>query len=301
MIKTVLGDIPENSLGITLSHEHICNYCEYLRMMAGEKYLDTKLLIDTAVEYLKFLKNEYGLASIIDCSTVNIGRDIDILKEVSERAEINIVCSTGFYYTNEPVMAAMSAESIGEIISVDAAIINAGVIKCAVEDSEINGFTEKLLIASAISQKATGLPIIMHTNANNQNGIKALKILIEAGANPKSVTVGHLSDTEDLEYIEKIASFGCYIGYDRLYDNHSDEYINKTVNAIKQLCAGGFENQLLLSHDATFFSGFDAVPKIIEKPRFDYCFEHILPKLPKEFTDIIMIENPAQMLSNREE
>ena len=33
MIKTVLGDIRDNELGITLVHEHICCYSEYLNAL----------------------------------------------------------------------------------------------------------------------------------------------------------------------------------------------------------------------------------------------------------------------------
>ena len=35
-IKTVLGNIPEQDLGITLAHEHICCYSEYPYQMAEE-------------------------------------------------------------------------------------------------------------------------------------------------------------------------------------------------------------------------------------------------------------------------
>ena len=34
---------------------------------------------------------------------------------------------------------------------------------------------------------------------------------------PNAVTVGHLSDADDPEYVKSIASYGCYIGLDRMY------------------------------------------------------------------------------------
>lgn len=43
-IKTVLGNIPEQDLGITLAHEHICCYSEYLYQMLGRSYLDKEKL-----------------------------------------------------------------------------------------------------------------------------------------------------------------------------------------------------------------------------------------------------------------
>ena len=101
--------------------------------------------------------------------------------------------------------------------------MNAGVIKCAVEHETISPFQEKLLRACAKTQLQLGLPIVLHTNAKNQNATKALPILLSEGVTPSSVTVGHLSDTDDFDFIKNIASCGCYIGLDRLYQGISQE------------------------------------------------------------------------------
>lgn len=296
LFKTVLGEVTANELGIVLSHEHICCYNEYLYIMAGKQYLSKEELLNVSVKYLKELKEKYGLNTFIDCTPVNIGRDIELLKEVSQKSGVNIVCSTGFYYTEETVLYNASAELIAEYIVKDAENINAGIIKCAVENETISDFNKKLLIASAIAQKTLGLPIVLHTNASNKNGIKALEILLSEGVKPEAITLGHLSDTEDLEYVKQIGEYGCFIGFDRLYDNKDEEYINRKVNNIKYLCKSGYADKILLSHDAPFFNGFEATPKINEKPRFSYCFEYILPKLSKQIAEEIMTKNPVKML-----
>lgn len=294
--KTVLGDITESDLGITLSHEHICCYSDYLYQMARDKYLDKERLLNVAVDYLKSLKEKYCLNTFIDCTPVNIGRDIELLKKVSQKSEVNIVCSTGFYCTEEPVLYNSSAELIAEYIVKDTENINAGIIKCAVENETISDFNKKLLIASAIAQKTLGLPIVLHTNANNKNGLKALEILLSEGVKAQAITVGHLSDTEELEYIKQIAEIGCFIGLDRLYDNCSEKYISKKIETVAELCDAGYEDKILLSHDALFFNGFEEKPTINKCPRFSYCFDNILPKLSNQLAQKIMIENPIKML-----
>lgn len=296
LFKTVLGDIPISDLGVTLAHEHICCYSDYLYQMAGDKYLDKERLLNVAVDYLKSLKEKYFLNTIIDCTPVNIGRDVALLKEVSQKSGVNIICSTGFYYTEEPMLYKASAELIAEYIVKDAEKVNAGIIKCAVENETISDFNKKLLIASAIAQKTLGLPIVLHSNANNKNGIKALEILLTEGVKPQAITVGHLSDTDDFEYIKQIAKKGCYIGFDRIYGNYSEEYIAKKIKAIIEICDTGYEDQILLSHDALFFNGFDSEPTINEKPRFSYCFANILPSLSKQLAEKVMIKNPIKML-----
>jgi phosphotriesterase-related protein len=297
MIKTVLGDIKEGAVGITLPHEHICCYSEYAYMMAREDYLDKGELEGGAVSYLKELKEKYGLSTFVDCTPINIGRDNELLKRVSYKSEVNIVSSTGFYYTDETVLYNTPRERLAGYIVTDARATNAGIIKCAVEQKELTPFGEKLLRACAAAHLQTGLPIVMHTNAKNKNALKALEILFSEGVNPNAVTVGHLSDTDDLEYVKSIAERGCYIGLDRLYQNISDEYISKKAQSIFELCKAGHEDQILLSHDALFFNGFEAEPKINPQPRFSYCFDHVLPKLPKLLSNKLMIQNPMRMLT----
>ena len=215
-IRTVLGDIEDNKLGITLQHEHICCYSEYLFQMAGRQYLDKELLCITAIECLTELKEKYRLGTFVDCTPVNIGRDIDLLKRVSQDTGVNIICSTGFYYTEELLLCNMDVKSIAEYIMTDAEAAHAGIIKCAVEKEIMSMYDEKILRASARAQLQLGLPIVLHTNANKQNGIKALEVLLSEGVNAQRITVAHLSDTDDLEYLQRIAKYGCFIGLDRL-------------------------------------------------------------------------------------
>lgn len=294
--KTALGDVSESDLGVTLVHEHICCFSEYAYQMAGADYLDKNALADTATVYLKELKKNYGLSTFVDCTPINIGRDVELLKRISEQSEINIICSTGFYYTDEPVLYNASAEQLCKYMVADAYAVNAGIIKCAVENETISNFQEKLLRSSAKAHLHLGLPIVLHTNAKNQNALKALEILFSEGVKPNAVTVGHLSDTDDLEYVKGIASYGCYIGLDRLYENTSEEYVSKKARSILELCRAGYEDQVLLSHDALFFNGFEAEPEIREQPRFSYCFDYIFPQLPKSLSDKLMVQNPMRML-----
>ena len=295
MIKTVLGNIADGELGITLPHEHICCFSEYFYKMGGRAYLDKELLARASINYLKELKQKHGLRSFIDCTPVNIGRDIELLKRVSYESGVNIIASTGFYYTNEPLFN-KDAEYIAQYLTMDAESVNAGVIKAAVEYEEISPFDKNLLKAYAITQKNLGFPIVLHTNARNKNALAALEILLSEGVSPSAITVGHLSDTEDFGYINGIAKLGCFVGLDRMYAHTTEEYISKKLDCINSLCEKGYADKILVSHDALFFNGFDKAPKINEKPRFAYIFENIIPRLDKDIAEKIMAKNPRKML-----
>ena len=296
-INTVSGKININSVGAVLSHEHICCYSEYLLEMAGKEYVDKEKIATESITELKRLKDTYGMNLFIDCTPVNIGRDVDLLKKVSEESGVHIVCSTGFYYTDEAVLHNMSEETLAEYFICDAKEINAGIIKAAVEDENIGVFNKKLLKATALAHKKLGLPVVLHTNAHNKNGLAAVEILLDCGVSPECITVGHLSDTEDIDYITEIAKIGFYIGLDRLYNNTSQEYISKKLKTILKLCERGYSDRIILSHDELFFNGFEADPKIKESTRFDYVFKYILPRLDKNLADTIIRKNPVRMLT----
>lgn len=295
-MKTVLGEIRADALGVTLPHEHICCYNEYALKMMGERYLDKDALRAASVAYLKEMKKKYSLSTVFDCTPVNIGRDIDLLRRVSEESEVNIVTSTGFYYTDEPTLYSATAEMIAEYILTDAKATNAGIIKCAVEREEITPFLEKVLRACAMAHRECGLPIVMHSNARNKNARAALEILFSEEVKPSAVTVGHLSDTEEVDYIKEIAAHGCFIGLDRLRADTSEEYISKKLFTINELIRSGYGEKILLSHDSLFFSGFDKQPKINEKPRLAYLFEEILPRLPEDIGRLLTVDNPARAI-----
>lgn len=300
MLNTVLCRINESEVKACLCHEHICCFSEYLFKMTGKEYLDKEKLASKSIAELKRLKDAYGMNLFIDCTPVNIGRDIELLKKVSKESGVHIVCSTGFYYTDEPVLYNMSEEKLAEYIVADAKETNAGIIKAAVEDEKFSTFNEKLLKATALAHQKLGLPVVLHTNAHNKNGLDALEILIKNGVTPECITVGHLSDTEDVDYIIEIASYGCFIGLDRLYNNTSEDYIGKKIKIISILCELGYMDRIILSHDELFFNGFEANPQIKSKTRFDYVFKYILPRLEKEIADEIIRKNSIRMLKCQE-
>ena len=295
-IKTLSGQISEKETGTILVHEHICCYSEYIYKMVGKDYIDKEELLDCAVKQLKTLKDKYNLKTFIDCTPLNIGRDVQLLKKISEKSGVNIICSTGFYYNDEPVMYNTPTEKLSEYIISDAVNVNAGIIKCAVESENISAFNEKVLRACAKAQLKLNLPIVMHTNARNKNAVKALEILLDEGVKPQAVTVSHLSDTEDIEYISFFAKGGCYIGLDRICENYSDEYIKSKVKTIMDLYEAGYGDKILLSHDKLIFNGFNTEPKINYSTNFNYCFDYILPELPKELSEQISVKNPLNML-----
>ena len=279
--RTVLGEIPESELGVVLAHEHICCYFEYFYKMLQSDYLNKEKLIDKSVEHLLYMKDKYNLATIIDCTPVNIGRDIELLKQVSLKSGINIICSGGFYYTDEIVLRDISEEFIAKVVLQDIQKTNAGSIKFAVEDRKMSGLSEKLLSSLCAVQKESGLPFVIHTNGKNENGRDVLEAVLSKGVKSSAVTIGHLSDSQDMDYVTEILKSGCYIGFDRIYKSSEEGYYEQKAKDIYTLCERGFAEKIIISHDGLVFNGFHTDGAIREDNPYEPIFSCLIPAMLK--------------------
>lgn len=299
--KTVLGDIQESELGIILPHEHICCYFEYFYEILKRDYLDKEKLIKKSAGHLRQMKDMYNLSTLIDCTPINIGRDIGILRNVSEQSGVNIICSSGFYYTDEAMLYKISEEYIADVILKDINKINAGIIKFAVEANEMNELSQKLLAALCTAQKHSALPLVIHTNGKNKNGKEVLNAALKKGILPNAITIGHLSDSDDMNYVTEILKSGCYAGFDRIYKSKEMSYYSRKAKDIYTLCERGFADKVLLSHDAITFNGFHTNAPLREDNPYESIFRYLIPEMRKiGFTEkeinTLITQNPRNML-----
>ena len=92
-VNTVLGPIDSADLGFTLSHEHLGTNAAGIRQTYPE-FFDREGVKEQAIAALTEAYNE-GLRTIIDVSTIDLGRDVLLMDEVSRASGVQIVCATG--------------------------------------------------------------------------------------------------------------------------------------------------------------------------------------------------------------
>ena len=96
-IQTVLGPIGLDELGRTLMHEHL-----FIAFPGAEfdptATFDRPAFIAEAVRRLTQLRVEHGVRSFLDPCPIELGRDAAMMAEIAEQSEMNVVCTTGFYF-----------------------------------------------------------------------------------------------------------------------------------------------------------------------------------------------------------
>jgi phosphotriesterase-related protein len=113
-IQTVLGPIAPEDLGITLVHEHLAvGYPGWDCDPLARPY-DREKMVKLCLRALEPVKS-YGVKSIIDATPLDLSRDVEVMKDVSSKMQIHIVCSTGRYTEEEGKWAYLKARSRSKI------------------------------------------------------------------------------------------------------------------------------------------------------------------------------------------
>lgn len=312
-IQTVNGVIPVEKLGTTLMHEHILQ-ANWSMRMSFKEWFDYDSFIEWATEDVLRTKN-IGVQTLVEQTPICLGRDIHAIKEVADKTGMQIIASTGFFYTENQWMFLRSEENFLKWIMHDIEYgiqdteIRPGLIKCGTDSLGVTEINFKLLKAHAEASKISGLPIATHSYYKNKSGLDQVKIFEKEGLNPKKVLIGHCGDTNDIDYLEEILKTGCYIGLDRFGDDLKNSLDNR-INTLETLCERGWIKQLMISHDYVCFvdlGNFEWNQKRKQDPDDEkynsrYIHRYVLPELKKrgfdeEDINQIMIKNPMMFFS----
>ena len=136
MVNSVQGVIDVKDLGFTLLHEHVVSVNPSM-VQAFSGWFNRQETLSNAVEQLGQAK-QLGLKTMVDATPINLGRDVRLLKEVSEKTEVQIIPSTGFYFVDEPFMLGWDIDHLAQLMlleienGIQGTDIKPGIIKCGV-------------------------------------------------------------------------------------------------------------------------------------------------------------------------
>ncbi len=211
-VNIIRGPVDSAELGRTLSHEHLTNGMGGMERIPG--LYDEDDAVEANVEALKRV-GAAGVATVIDLTSVDLGRQISLFHRVAEQSEVNVVCATGVYRWVPPWFFRQEPDAIAEYFlaeiqqGIEGTGIRAGIIKLAwdVEYRLDEGLSpprsllETTARAAARAAKAAGVPISCHTRAVDQLGTPLLDLFEDEGLDLRAVTIGHSNDTGDIDYL----------------------------------------------------------------------------------------------------
>ncbi len=254
MVQTATGPVPEESLGFTLSHEHVTVvYGSGLRE-AFPFLFDWEATREKATRHLAEAKAG-GVDTIIDLSTIDLGRDVELFARVSRDSGVNIVVATGiwrdiprlFWDADPDFIASVFIHEIEH--GIGSTGIKPGAIKVANDAEGVTDAGERVLRGAARACKATGVPISSHHWAPLEVGRRQVEIFKEEGVPMHLVCIGHSADTADVAYLESLLASGCYLSMDRYPGREGRPDWRQRNATVKALVDRGYASRLMLGHD----------------------------------------------------
>ncbi len=253
-VNSVLGPIDSADLGFTLPHEHLIDSSAGIRQTYGELEFRDRAS-DMAME--DFTKAKAGgVDTLVEVSPLDLGRDVELMREVSRETGVNFICCTGcwldiprsFWNRDKEFIADLWVREIEE--GIEGTGIKAGIIKVATEDP-ITEQQELMLRAAARTHLRTGVPITTHTPPQSRVGERQVRILTEEGVEPQSIYVGHINQTLDPDYHRELARLGVWLGWDinnPFGRSHLPPW-EQRAEYLKALLDEGLASSMMLSHD----------------------------------------------------
>ncbi|MDD4859654.1 MAG: hypothetical protein PHR56_05555 [Dehalococcoidales bacterium] len=279
VVQTARGAVETASLGFTLMHEHVLMRSP--GVLENWPHLwDIEAETERAIRTLNEAK-QAGVDTIVDATTIDLGRDISRLKRIAEKVRLNIIVATGIHI-RPPVYfkrADYNADRFAELFVHDIEVgiagtgIRAGVIKVATEPV-LEPINEAIIRGAARAHRRTGAPLFTHTSVGNRTAVTQQDIFADEGVDLKRTVIGHAGDCEDIPFLEKLIRRGSYIGMDRFGFSDYPPDDKKRVEIVAGLCRLGYAGKMVLSHDLCCWS--DTVSPEHRAGMPDWHFGHII-------------------------
>src|SRR5215475_7106263 len=214
-VETALGPVATDALGPTLMHEHIVTRSPGVHE-SWPHLFDREAILALAERKMADLYSR-GIRTIVDLTTVDLGRDIDLIVSVARRSRVNVIVATGVWWMPQRYFSVHGVDHVAELFirditqGIGTTGVKASIIKCATDTAGVTPVIENILRASARAQKATGVPISTHTWAQGRSGEAQQAIFAQEGVDLRRVIIGHSGDSDDLGYLRGLMDRGSTI------------------------------------------------------------------------------------------
>ncbi|MBV9577043.1 MAG: phosphotriesterase-related protein [Chloroflexi bacterium] len=254
-VTTVLGPVDVADLGFTLTHEHIYTASAGILQTYPELFGDLEDLRSQAISTL-IEARDGGVRTLIELSTLDLGRDVRFFADVSRRTGVNVIAATGIWRDIPRALWNRHPDQIADLfvreieVGIEGTGIKAGIIKVANDREGVTPEAEIILRAAARAAMRTGVRVSTHTYAPGRVGEQQVAVFESEGLDMNRVYIGHSNDSTDLDYLLGLVNKGVWLGMDRhqtsLPIGPDAEGRAQTLAA---LIKAGVGDRLMVSHD----------------------------------------------------
>ena len=300
VVRTVLGDLPADQLGVCDAHDHLFLSSQ---LLPGQELDDP----DAATAELAAF-GAVGGQAVVQWTPYGLGRRVDALREAARATGVNVVAATGLHQAAHyppwliprvrDSLAGLFVEEltvgIRERLDSEPGPSRAGLIKVAGEFHALSRHARQVITAAAEAHHATGAPIGVHLE-HGTAGLEVIELLCDQlEVPPARVILGHLNREPDSYLHRAAADAGVFLAFDGpSRANHATDW--RLFESLVALAAAGHTEQLLIGGDTTTSAARESTGG---GPGIPYLLRRLRPRLVHELgpatTEGIFLANPAR-------
>jgi phosphotriesterase-related protein len=310
VVRTVLGDVPGDRLGVCFAHEHLVIDGGVPKLVNPEISLQG---VDDAVSELRPCVAA-GLGAVVDAMPADAGRNVVKLAAISRATGVHVVAATGLHHARfygerhwgellEPgELAELFAAELTD--GIDANDLNgpvvrrtphrAGVVKVAGSLDGPSDRDRRVFEAAAIAVARAGAPLLTHCEGGT-GGVAQLRLLEQLGVPLDRVILSHTDKVADRGYHRELLSSGAYLVYDQGLRSPGT-----TARLVSWMVADGHGDRLLLGTDGarrSLWSVLGGAPGLAALRT--HLGKRLADELGHAAMDRIWVANPAAALELR--
>ncbi|WP_153394657.1 phosphotriesterase family protein [Ornithinicoccus halotolerans] len=307
VVRTVLGDIPPERLGVTDYHEHLFQRSP---LLPGEDLDDA-----AASEQEAAALRGAGADAMVDATPIGLGRNPVQVAAISRRTGLHVVHVTGLhrephYPVGSEVLAApvdrLAARLRGELLEdmrspgcddgAEGSPVRAGALKAGIGLWSVTPFERRAIAAVGQVAAGTGAPVMVHLE-HGSAAHEVLDLLAEDGVAADRVALAHVDRNPDPGLHAELAARGAYLGYDGAA-RHQRWPDSVLLDCLAAVVAAGYGERLLLGGDVARRSRYVAYGGM---PGLAYLLTRFVPRVRaavgEAATDAVLRGNPARWLA----
>ena len=272
-IQTVTGPIEADAVSLALPHEHVFvdllgpDHPDFCRV----EWAEVRAVCTDRLASVR----DHGVDLFLDCTAIGIGRNVEILHDVSEATGVAIACATGIYKGFvPPELTEASPDELADIFireltdGIEGTGIRAGFIKLATTETGPTPRETEIHRAGAMAAVATGSAIVLHSP--HAAVTRTVLAGLEAeGFDPSRLVWAHAHDSTLEENLE-LAVRGVTISYDDISVADDAE----TIDRIAALDAAGHADRVIVSTDTSVWIN---PPEMAYERSIDHLLGTFLP------------------------
>jgi len=252
----------------------------------------------------------FGGSTIIDATGLGTGRDLALLRRVSERTGVKVIAGTGYYLdgAQPESVKGLDPEVIAEHIVRDVTdgvnSVRPGIIGEIGVSADFTAAERASLDGAMLAQRALDLPIQVHLPGWFRRGGEVLDIAERHGVDPACVVLCHMGPSgDDLGYQDGLLRRGAWVQYDMIgmevfYADQGVQCPSDEDNArwLCRLAEHGHLGRLLVSQDIFVKS----LLRHYGGPGYGHILQYFVPRLRRlgmstAEVDQLLITNPRTL------